>query len=65
MINNRRSISLLLSDHGSECSQQDLDIEPQAPIVYVPQVQIDTLLHHIDRGRFTSKSIDLRPTGAV
>lgn len=63
IIDKRRSIRFLLSHYGRECPQQDLDIEPQAPIVYIPQVQIDTFLHQIDRGRFTSKSIDLCPTG--
>src|ERR1043166_9485863 len=58
-----RSIGLLLPDHRRKRLHEYLDVEPQAPIVDVPDVELNALLHHVDRGRLSSQPMDLGPTG--
>src|SRR4051812_31653712 len=56
------SIGLFLSDHRRKRLHEYLDVEPQAPIVDVPKVELNALLHHVDRGRLASQPVDLGPT---
>src|SRR6478735_9250273 len=57
-----RSIGLLLPDHRRKRLHEYLDVEPQAPIVDVPEVELNALLHHVDRGRLSPQPMDLGPT---
>src|SRR3954451_2577297 len=42
---------------------QDCEIQSKAPVLDVPEIQIDPALHIRHRGRLPSRAVDLRPTG--
>jgi hypothetical protein len=60
---NEGSIGLLLPYHGQRRPQDNLDVEPQAPVIDVPEVELNAFLHQVDGGRFASQAVDLGPAG--
>src|SRR5262245_53058045 len=44
------------------CQNNDLDIQRDAPIVYVPNIEIDPLFHGLNSRRLTAIATDLCPT---
>src|SRR5215813_5343272 len=44
------------------CQDNDLDIQRDAPVVYVPNIEVDPLFHGLNSGRLTAIAADLCPT---
>ena len=42
--------------------QDDFQVEHWAPVVDVPKIMLDAALHLLDQARFTTITVDLRPT---
>src|SRR5581483_9471288 len=59
----RSSISGSLAEANGERSDSDLDVQPQAPIIDVPQIMLHALLHLLERAGFSAITINLGPAG--
>src|SRR5205823_11500296 len=57
------SVSVALTQHLEKGLDQYLDVQPQAPVVDVPEVEFDAFGDVLDRGRAAARSVALRPTG--
>src|ERR1700733_15486454 len=56
------SKSVLSSHNCDACERHNLEIEKQAPIIYIPEVAINSPLHLLDARRLTPITLDLGPT---
>src|SRR3954451_22952989 len=56
-----RSVRIASSKDLGRCPQNDLDVQHQAPIIYVPKVEINPSFHDINGGSFTATAMHLRP----
>src|SRR5262245_5718556 len=45
------------------CQNNDLNIQRDAPIIYVPNIEVDPLFHRLNSRRLTATATDLCPTG--
>jgi hypothetical protein len=59
----RRLIGVLAPCNLETGQQNDPQIEPQGPVIDVPDVALDALLHKIKFSSFAAKTVNLRPTG--
>jgi hypothetical protein len=57
------SISISTSHELETGQNEDLHVEPEAPIPDVPKVAIDPPFHHLDARRLAAEAIHLRPSG--
>ena len=57
------SIGVPAAEHFDRSIDDDLDIEPHAPVVNVPKVQRQAHFHRLDIGRFAALPIYLSPAG--
>src|SRR6266702_2926628 len=57
------SIRVSMAQHFGKRSQQDQHVEPNTPVVDVPEIEVDTLLHELDLLGPASTALNLRPTG--
>jgi hypothetical protein len=55
-------VCVALPQNFEKCLDQYLDIEPKAPIVDVPQIELHALRNMLDRRCSTSRTITLGPT---
>ena len=51
-----------LAQYFEERLDQDLKVEPKAPIIDVPQIEFDTFLILLNLRRCAARTIALRPT---
>src|SRR5712664_459385 len=58
----RRSKRVALAQHLKNGLDQNLDVEPKAPVVDVPQIHFYAPCNLFDGGGCASQSIDLRPS---
>ena len=56
------SISFLLPHPVEDGHEDNLDVQHESPVLYIPNVFLDTLLHHPSLWSFTSETLDLRPS---
>ena len=56
------SEGVTLAQYFEERLDQDLKVEPKAPVIDVPQVEFDTFLNLLNLGRCASRTVALRPT---
>lgn len=59
----KTSVGHGIASHLYHGAQDDLRVEPDAPVVDVPQVQVDPGFHHVDGQRFAAVTVDLGPAG--
>ena len=50
-----------MSVRQKQCFQQNAQIKPRRPVIDVPNVVLDPMLHQINGLRFAAKSVDLSP----
>src|SRR5690242_20747006 len=48
---------------NDQSAQHYLEIEPQAPIVYVPKIELNAPRHQLNRASFAAEAINLSPAG--
>ena len=55
-------VAFLASKGIGDGFEDDLDVEEETPVFYVPDVFLDAFFHHPELGGFTSGACDLCPT---
>ncbi len=55
-----RSVGILLFEDNKECSQEDLQVQPDGPLANVAVIVIDALLHLVERFGLAAITFDLR-----
>ena len=57
------SISILWAQEHKKGADDDPQIEPNAPVFYVPEIVGNPLLHQLQLGGLATETLDLCPTG--
>src|SRR4029079_4751833 len=57
------SVGIAAPEELEDRVNEDAQVEPEAPILDVPKVAIDPLLHQLETGGFSAETIDLSPAG--
>ena len=57
------SIGILGAEEHKTGADDDSQIEPNAPVFYIPKIVGDSLLHELQFGGLATEALDLCPTG--
>src|SRR6266702_8498702 len=59
----RASVRVAAHEAFPESQANDLDVEPEAPVLHVVQIELDAAHHLFDAVGFAAIAVDLRPPG--